>query len=474
MNTVGDRHIMVGLVLGLGVVALSCSEPDGDVASPTTDAGTDSDDQKDGDDKPTPCEFDIDCAMLGTICIEGACIEARCQPNGLSCLNEDIVQCNAAGDNYALVESCERGLVCNNARCVQRVCEPGEVLCEGNSRKECNTRGTGFDTLPCFGDRVCFRGECLDPVCSPGKTICLDDLSQGICEDNGGGYRSQLCGFARRCLDGRCAPFHALNFAGENTLARARAPVRRPDEGFVAIWFVLDEMPEVPVQLLAWSNPVGAGLTAAWDPASGLMQVVANGEAAIDIDLPLRVSEVVHLTLVWDAEGIWALRDGYLLNAPGEAVASGGTPTDSLTLGRYTSQGRTWPGRISSVWVGSQIPTPGFVPRCDGAPEGIYDAAWHLDEGDGTQAASEGEQVPPFVIEGAQWGGGLLGRYARDADEDDYGYDVEAQISCGPINDDDVLRLGDCNDANANVYPGAPETADQIDNDCDGTVDESD
>ena len=58
-----------------------------------------------------------------------------------------------------------------------------------------------------------------------------------------------------------------------------------------------------------------------------------------------------------------------------------------------------------------------------------------------------------------------------DADGDGFGDDATATISCLPPVGA-VLVGGDCDDGNANVNPGAAEVCDNMDNDCDGSVDE--
>jgi len=60
-----------------------------------------------------------------------------------------------------------------------------------------------------------------------------------------------------------------------------------------------------------------------------------------------------------------------------------------------------------------------------------------------------------------------------DADADGFGalYGAVYQAQCTPIAGY-TAQSGDCNDNLASVYPGAPETANALDDDCDGTVDE--
>ena len=58
-----------------------------------------------------------------------------------------------------------------------------------------------------------------------------------------------------------------------------------------------------------------------------------------------------------------------------------------------------------------------------------------------------------------------------DADGDGFGNDVTATEACDAPSDY-VLEAGDCDDADVNSYPEAPERCDEADNDCDGDVDE--
>ncbi|MCK6526021.1 lamin tail domain-containing protein [Myxococcota bacterium] len=61
--------------------------------------------------------------------------------------------------------------------------------------------------------------------------------------------------------------------------------------------------------------------------------------------------------------------------------------------------------------------------------------------------------------------------YYADGDEDGYGIG-SARCLCGPSSPYTALAAGDCNDANAAVRPGAVETCDLADQDCDGVVDD--
>ena len=58
-----------------------------------------------------------------------------------------------------------------------------------------------------------------------------------------------------------------------------------------------------------------------------------------------------------------------------------------------------------------------------------------------------------------------------DADGDSYGDTITAVDSCDP-DTDQVATDGDCDDDDANIYPGAAELCDTLDNDCDGDTDE--
>ncbi|WP_168210662.1 putative metal-binding motif-containing protein [Persicimonas caeni] len=67
---------------------------------------------------------------------------------------------------------------------------------------------------------------------------------------------------------------------------------------------------------------------------------------------------------------------------------------------------------------------------------------------------------------------GVKTTYYRDMDSDDYGVTGDTVESCSPSRDYSALQGGDCNDRNEDINPGAIETCDGRDNNCDGQIDE--
>jgi hypothetical protein len=62
--------------------------------------------------------------------------------------------------------------------------------------------------------------------------------------------------------------------------------------------------------------------------------------------------------------------------------------------------------------------------------------------------------------------------YHADGDGDGWGSDTDVQCLCGPGSPYTLTDGGDCDDGNYNVYPGATEICNGVDDDCSGTADD--
>ncbi|MFN6117052.1 MAG: MopE-related protein [Flavobacteriales bacterium] len=110
-------------------------------------------------------------------------------------------------------------------------------------------------------------------------------------------------------------------------------------------------------------------------------------------------------------------------------------------------------------------PGPGYVTNandCDDSNEAVYLGADDpCTGGDGIDNDCNGaidDQDAPV--------------WYRDADEDGWGTDQDQQQTCVQPSGY-VSQVGDCDDGNGTVFPGAAELCDGLDNDCDGESDES-
>jgi hypothetical protein len=127
-----------------------------------------------------------------------------------------------------------------------------------------------------------------------------------------------------------------------------------------------------------------------------------------------------------------------------------------------------------------------FVARFDGAGSGTLLHQFGTSSADTwLQGATVDSAGGVFVagstmgILGGPWAGGSdvwVARYGFSncfVDSDLDGYGTGAPLAFGGNCSGGYTSLdGDCDDANAVIYPGAPELCDGIDNDCDGTIDD--
>lgn len=139
---------------------------------------------------------------------------------------------------------------------------------------------------------------------------------------------------------------------------------------------------------------------------------------------------------------------------PDDTTPSAQIPSDMGAFGG--------PSAAPDAWIDGDLDGFPVMWDCDDNEPSTYYGATELC--DGVDNDCDG------IIDNDAVGG--ISFYA-DADGDDFG-DAETEgQTCGEVPVDAVLVAGDCNDADATINPLATEICDEVDNDCNGDIDDN-
>ncbi|RKG83042.1 MopE-related protein, partial [Corallococcus terminator] len=266
------------------------------------------------------------------------------------------------------------------------------------------------------------------------------------------------------------------------------------DEGLCASWYRDadgDGFGNANDSKRSFTQPQGyvADSTDCDDTRSNVRPGQAETCDTLDNDCDAQVDEGVCAFWYRDADG-----DGY--GKASDSVQAGTRPAG------YVANATDCDDTRANVFPGASEVCDGLDNNCNGQSDEGVGALWYRDaDGDGfgnpgsTAAAcgqpagyvanasdcndSNGSIRPGAseVCDGVDnncTGGvdeGVMPTFYRDGDGDGYGTGSQSVQTCSQPGGY-VSNAGDCNDSNASIRPGATETCDSVDNNCNGAVDD--
>lgn len=158
-----------------------------------------------------------------------ACLPWVCQP-GSGCQDGKAIVCSSDGLSITQSTDCAiGGGVCSGGQCKTLVCEPGTSWCSGQTRKVCSADGLSIASATlCQQGTWCDSGTCKTQICSPNANICAGQVAK-TCDSTGLAYvgpgtdcssQNALCQ-AGTCKPILCTP--ASQFCSEGKLVTCGA-----------------------------------------------------------------------------------------------------------------------------------------------------------------------------------------------------------------------------------------------------------
>jgi len=167
--------------------------------------------------------------------------------------------------------------------------------------------------------------------------------------------------------------------------------------------------------------------------------------------------DTVTMTLTVDASGVLgtfiSVNEGSLSTISGQGLA---TVPQGIT---HTSPKSMSGGSASFAFNYTAPSSPGAV---------RVDVSTLVGNGNGKSSGDQGQRLYVDFVYGCS-----PQTYYRDYDGDGYGRDDDPLVHCaGSAPSGYATEGGDCNDNSEKVYPGATEVCNQVDDDCNGEIDD--
>jgi cysteine-rich repeat protein len=150
----------------------------------------------------------------GTTPSGASCVPQVCEPETIRCNPDDeaVEQCEIDGSRYLNPVPCGAREFCQDADCVPWTCTPGSAVCDGEfSVSTCDGRGASASTTRCGSGQYCngsgALATCAPQVCEPGTLRCVDLTAREVCSSSGATYvTNPACTSVQSCVDGECVP----------------------------------------------------------------------------------------------------------------------------------------------------------------------------------------------------------------------------------------------------------------------------